>query len=423
MTSRIDGGEQDNERSIVNDLEKRIADTGSMLAATLGRVVEQIPGNPNGPQTLVRLLGINKVLTSRILKALRSRDSIAVMHHIPGPEPLRRFLRHAGRHGAGADVIDPALSAVDQFDALIRRETGDRASLNAIISAWLPEARRNFELRRKQAAFRAMSELKGVLVQTNLATVILHPSEGGNKIDIVWIMGHLGLQRLRPGATIKLATRRITEDGDPPRVPLNLEGKPIKTLNDARLESFSTSSNTAIGVNSVNNVVHYTLKNGSFGRASTVDLMLAEVNLAEMPRYVPTELNRKGYVFAEVNLPSRLLLFDVLVHEDIYPGADPRLLIYDTAFNGVADINDPSRDIDRMEFLEVIQCLGAGSAKCRNTNVPRYVELLRSVFLHLQWNDLKFRGYRCAIDFPVYGTQVVMAFVPPPPPGEKPDIQ
>ncbi|MCD4700486.1 MAG: hypothetical protein K8S24_01375 [Candidatus Aegiribacteria sp.] len=415
MTSSIDGGESE------NDLERRIADTGSMLAATLGKVIEQIPGNPHGPQTLARLLGINKVLTSRILKALRSRDSIAVMHHIPGPEPLRRFLRHAGRHVAGTDVIDAALNAVDQFDLLIRQETGDRASLNAIISAWLPEARRDFELRRKQAAFRAMSELKGVLVETNLATVILHPSDGGDKIDIVWIIGQLGLQRLRPGATIKLATRRITEDVDTPRVPLNLEGKPIKTLNDARLESFSTSSDDAISVNMVSDVIHYTLKNGSFGRASIVDIVLAEVNPAEMPRYVEAELNRKGYVFADINLPSRLLLFDVLVHEDIYPGADPQLLIYDTAFNGVADINDPSRDIDRIESLEVIRSLGTGSAKCRNTNVPRYVELLRSVFSHLQWNDLEFRGYRCAIDFPVYGTQVVMTFVPPPPPEGQPE--
>lgn len=416
MTSRIDEGKSETDSIDENDLEKRIADTGSMLALTLSRVIEQIPGDTNGPQNLARLLGINKVLTSRVLKALRSRDPIAVIHHIPGPEPLRRFLRHAGRRGAGADVINAAANVIEQFDMLIRGEAGDRASFNAIISAWLPEARRDFELRRKQAAFRAMSELKGVLVQTDLATVILHPSEGGDKIDIVWIMGKLGLQRLRPGATIKLDTRRIIGEDDAPRVPLNLDGKPIKTLNDARLESFSTPSDVAIDVNRVNDVIHYTLKNGGFGRASTVDIVMAEVNYDEIPRYIPEKLNRKGYVFAEVNLPSRLLLFDVLVHKDIYPGADPQLFIYDTAGDGVADINDPSRDIDRMELLETIQTLGMSSAKCRNANVPRYVELLRSVYSHLQWNDLEFRGYRCAVDYPIYGTQVAMAFNPPPPP-------
>ncbi len=188
------------------------------------------------------------------------------------------------------------------------------------------------------------------------------------------------------------------------------------TLNDARLESFSTSSDVAIDVNSFDDVIHYTLKNGSFGRASIVDIVLVEVNYAEMPRYVPTKLNRRGYVFAEIDLPSRLLMFDVLVHKDIYPGADPQLLIYDTVIKGVADINDQSRDIDRMELLEAIHPLGMGSAKCRNANVPRYIELLRSVYSHLQWNDLEFRGYRCAIDYPIYGTQVVMAFTLPPPP-------
>ena len=84
MTSRIDDGKSVTDRLDENDLEKRITDTGSMLALTLSKVIEQIPGDTNGPQNLARLLGINKVLTSRILKALRSRDPIAVMHHVPG---------------------------------------------------------------------------------------------------------------------------------------------------------------------------------------------------------------------------------------------------------------------------------------------------------------------------------------------------
>ncbi len=46
-------------------------------------------------------------------------------------------------------------------ETLIREEAGDRGALNAIIHAWLPQARRAFELRRRQSAFKARSELRG----------------------------------------------------------------------------------------------------------------------------------------------------------------------------------------------------------------------------------------------------------------------
>ena len=33
--------------------------------------------------------------------------------------------------------------------------------------------------------------------------------------------------------------------------------------------------------------------------------------------------------------------------------------------------------------------------------------------MSLGWDDRAFRGYRCAIDYPVYGSQVSLAFDPP----------
>ena len=82
----------------------------------------------------------------------------------------------------------------------------------------------------------------------------------------------------------------------------------------------------------------------------------------------------------------------------------------------VADVNDRRRDADRLDLAESISLLGRGSAKFRVGEVPHYVELIRHVFERMEWNDGDFRGYRCRIDYPIYGSQVVMAFDPPPPP-------
>lgn len=397
-----------------SQLEERISRVGRDLSEGMTGVIDAIPGGPHGPQSLARALEVDKVLTSRLLKATRAMDPMAIVHHVPGPDPLRRFLRSAAGKGVSQNLVTVATEAVDQFEQLIRQEAGDRSSLDAIISAWLPEVRRDFELRRKQAAFRAMSQLKGSMVETNLATVILHPSEDGEHIDIVWIIGLLGLTRLRPGVNVKMATRRMAVE-DSPRMPVSLDGKLIRGVEDARFDEFCAAPPAELEVDRVGEVLHYTLAGREFGPRSAVDIVLVEVNMSEMARYVPTELGRKGNVFAEISSPAKALVFDVLVHKDVYPGEEPQLLIYDTAFDGVADINDPTRDVDRMDMIESVQLLGRGTAKWRNTRVASYVEMLREVFGRLGWDDSEFRGFRCAIDYPVYGSQVAMAFEPPPP--------
>jgi hypothetical protein len=362
---------------------------------------------------LARALGLDKVLTSRLLKAARHKDPVAVAYHVPGPEPLRRFFRAARRKGVEAGLTRAAERAVDRFESLVRREIGDRSSLDAMISAWLPEAREEFETRRKQSAYKALSQLKGSSVDTTLASVLLHPSKDGEHIDIVWIVGLLGLRRLRPRATVKVSTRRMS-DVPAERRPVTLGGEPVEGLEGLRLDEFCDAPPASLEVRKVGEqTVHYVLAGQDFGPRSAVDVLLAEVNLGEIPRYVPVEKQRKGYVFAEVSTPTRTLLFDVLVHEDVYPDSDPSLYIYDTALEGVADINDRSRDIDRVDMAESIQSLGRGPSPFRAPDIPNYSELIRHVLGRMGWDGEAFRGYRCRIDYPLYGSQVAMAFDPP----------
>jgi hypothetical protein len=130
-------------------LEVRIVRSGDDLLRSLTALMDTIPGKPQGPQALADTLGIDKVLASRMLKAVRAADPIAALHRMPGPEPLRRVVNAAGTLGAPAELIASASAAVADFEQLIRQEFGDRGSLDAIVSGWIPQARREFEIRRK----------------------------------------------------------------------------------------------------------------------------------------------------------------------------------------------------------------------------------------------------------------------------------
>lgn len=393
-------------------LERRVMDVGRDLRTSLGAVLESVSGAPSRPQDLVDTLSIDKVLSSRFLKAVRQRDPMAVAHLAPGPEPMRRVVRAARRHGTPAETADSAMAAIDAFERLIRRDAGDRGALNTMISSWLPEARAEFETRRKQAAFRAMSELRGCRADVNIAAVLLHPSTDGGHIDLVWIMGLLGLQRLRPNARVKFATRRMAATAAP-RTPTSLDGEPVAGMDAVRLDRFCDGPPAVLHAQTAGDATHYILGGNDVGPRTGVDLMLAEVSLGEMPRFVPAGSGRRGFVFAEVSLPSALLHFDVLVHREIYPTAAPELLLYDTALDGVADVNDRSRDIDRMDMQESVTDLGTGAAGWRTSDAPNHGDLLGHVLTRMGWSADEFRGYRTRIETPIYGSQVVMAFDPP----------
>jgi hypothetical protein len=412
---------QDVSPQSTSPIELDISSTGRALARAVSGVIDAVSvAGGSGPVELARTLGIDKVLASRALKAARNRDPMAVVFLAPGPEPLRRVVRAAARRGVESRLVGDAEQAIEQFDRLIKQHAGDRSALDAIISSWLPEARAEFELRRKQSAFKAMSQLKGAMAEVNLATVMLHPSDDGEHLDVVWITGLFGLHRLRPGAAVKFATRRL-DGGDQPRKPMSLDGHAVDDLQGVRLDAYCSSPPPDLDIVRAGEVVHYTLAGDAFGPRSAVDLVFAEVNRAEMKRYVAPGSSRRGYVFAEISTPTRTLHFDVLVHNDVYRGSgaggtltasDPQLLIYDTALDGVANINDPSRDIDRLDMVESVQALGVGPSRWRSADVPNYAELVRDVSRRLRWDAELFRGYRCRIDYPIYGSQIAMAFEP-----------
>jgi len=330
---------------------------------------------------------------------------------------MRRLLRAARKGGVPAELVGAAERTVDDFAVLVRREAGDRSALEAMIAGWLPEARSEFELRRKQTAFRAISELHGAAASTHVSTVLLHPSGTPERLDVVWIFGLLGFRRLRPGVAAKFASRRFGRD-EPPRHPQTLDGKTVEGYDGLLLEEFCSSPMPQLDALRHDEMMRYQLRENGFGPRSAVDIICAEVNPNEMVHYVPDTQRRKRHVFTSVATPVKTLILDALLHESVFPEREPSLAIYDTAIDGVADINNPARDIDRMDLHESIQHLGRGLSKYRAKEIPRYADLLRYTCRKLGWDGDAFRCYRCRIDYPLYGTQIVFAWdsVPPPNP-------
>ncbi len=72
--------------------------------------------------------------------------------------------------------------------------------------------------------------------------------------------------------------------------------------------------------------------------------------------------------------------------------------------------DDQARQGDRLDLLESVQSLGTGPEAFRIPEFARYPELIRSLCATLGWNAGKLRGYRCKVRYPIYGSQINLAF-------------
>lgn len=395
-------------------LETRITDVGRDLSSAFSRVLQAIPGGPHRPQRLARQLGLNTVLTSRLLKAAAQRDPILVAHLMPGPEPLRRLLLAAEKKKVDRRLIQEARVAVDRFQQLIDAEAGDRSALDAIIGGWLPDAREKVELIAKQSVYRGVSQLLGSACDVAHHTFILFPNPrnaggagsagGADRADQLLIANTRGLRRVRPEAIVNYDT---VHTGSP---LLTISGDPVGHLHGLLLEKFCSSPLPQLEVTHHGEVTQYALAGEDVGVRSAVDLVHAtylpqnkQINLA------PGETPRTSVMALGIDTPSRVFVFDVLLHEDIFPGQQPSLNIYRTA--GVFGSGPATRrEMDRLDVLESIQSLGQGIAKFRSADTPAHQELVQFACEHRGWDTEKLRGFRCRIEYPMYSSEIVLGF-------------
>jgi len=390
-----------------HELEDIVRRLGRDLGDSLGRAVESLPGARPGPKKLATLLGTTVVNTSRLLKAIGSSDPIAVLTHLPGPEPLRRLLAAARAKGADRSALADARDAVERFDELIERE-GDRGAFDAVLATWLPEERKKFEARRRQSAFKALSELKGCSCDLDTSTLLVHPARDAGRVDLVLLQGMYGLRRLRPGVRVKFGARRLAP-GAEARRPTDLDGRPASNgLASVRLDEFCLAPPGPLEAHVFGDDVLYTLGETGFGPRSTVDLVLGEVNRSELSA-VP-EPGRRRFFFHLVSIPARRAVFDLFLHRSLASLGEPELVVVDTSCEGPANLNDRVRDFDRMVVRESIERLGFGPDALRGAGIPRYGELVGHACAKLGWDLEEHAGYRVSLEHPLVGMQLCMAF-------------
>jgi hypothetical protein len=389
-----------------------IATIGRDLAASFGALLATLPGAPQPAGQLAQLLKVDKALAVRLLAAVRKKDPLATAHVIPGPDPLSRVVKAAERKGVPAQVLRTTADAISAFRTLIKVHGGDRSGLDAIIAASLPGTRAKYETVAKQSMYRGARQLKGVAADAVLYTVFAHPSQDAARHDVVCIEGFFGLRRVRPEANLKLGTRsQISTPIPGVSGPLTLDGLPVDRFEGLLLRDFCSDPHVGVTVHCCGNNAIFTLDwRDDVGWSLARDVVKAELRRSVLRRQrAPDDARPKAGFVYPIAVPTRVFICDLLLHDEVYPGADPRLRILELGDLGYAEVNDETRDMDVLDVLERVEPLGRGVTSFRAAEIRRYSELLEHVCARLHWDGSQFRGYRTRIDYPIFGSQVQLA--------------
>ena len=386
-------------------------EVGEALTGSLRKVVSSIPEAPAGPSALAMHLGVSRVLMSRTLNAIASKDPLDALQRLPGPETLRGIVSAAAEAGAPAGKAAQATRAIEAFAALIRESFGTRGALNAAICADQPAMQRRLEYESRQRVFKGMRELRGVEAETWLSSsvVVLDPEDPA-KLTVMMLQGFIALRRLRLDVPVSFAFETVGAMGSLMR---GAEDVPTSALH---LEDLYTNVPAPLELTEHAGQKIYHLRADLVGKDAVSDMLSVVHMHGWRSRYGIPDRPLTG-PFAQPPAPVKTLVFDVIIAPGIVSDAAPELFAYAPSYRGGANVNDRTRDIDRVRVPERVEVFAPGQADFELPEAPNYRQMVERMCGKLGTSADRMLVHRVRVPYPPFGYQFVNTFQLPEAPG------
>ena len=156
---------------------------------------------------------------------------------------------------------------------------------------------------------------------------------------------------------------------------------------------------------------------GAVGNTGLVTLIMGELIRAAEPRY-RDERHRELVLMARLRTPSEVLVFDLLVHSELFGHLRPSLVLHSDLF--AEELLSQPQACDQIAVEESVECLGTGIAGIRATDIPRYQDMISYVFNRLGWDAEQLEVHRVRMAYPMIPTSVRLVHqLPPAPPDDR----
>ncbi len=369
------------------------------------------------PQEVSRRYGLNKNLTWKIARILRSTDPYEAVGLLPGSEGMELLLKGLQPHAKGQSAVEEVRAAYNAARSALGGVVKDRGELEVFIDGMradsdLTQARR--------LAFRGNSGVYGVQARLRLATQFIFPNrDKPDWIDAIVAAGVLGIRRLRPNVMYPLYRSSVTADqtGTAPRTtgkfPLNDDAGDGSDPAAWLLDEYSTISPEELHQTAGDQSSQLALAAGPIGRAAERDLIFGS-RFRAMGRHVATEPDEQLELATAISLPSECTLVDAFVHRSFCRDHDATADIYITA-NGPLPKAGPRRASHRLPIELRVLPLTCTRTSVATTHMREYPDLVAMLASKTGYPADEFRGFRIELEYPPVPSDILLCYPMPQP--------
>jgi hypothetical protein len=386
------------------EMGQRAAGVAEQLRTKLLEVAGEIGGPVFRPSRFVELLGIDKSLASRIIRSLRSETSYETLHLIPSPTGLAIFLDSAERFGCTPGPLAAARRAVSEFQDLLVEMPGGRSSLDALMSESAVEVRERAERTASQGVYRSMSYLLGFRCDVVTSAIILTPSDDGVTADGLDVSRREGIRRLRPSAPVALFSVNLSSDvpREAPRLEMLDRLADPKDPRSVLLTEFCEPRNPALELHTEGSHTIFALSNEDVSLQHGVTISSAFHVRNGYLRYRAADLDEESRTYL-LHYPCRLLIRDIFIRDDLYPGVEPQIRLQFPAPPGAPSprANSPGARLNQLDLASPVVSLGRGLHRAAAAGAGQHVRMLGHAFRAAGLDPERYRGYRARIMYPV----------------------
>ena len=392
---------------------ERIAAVAAELRAGLSPLIEALAGSPPRPVRLMRRIGLDKSLASRLVQAMKADSDGQFLHAAPSPTGLR-MLVDASAGAADATLRSKAAAAIDNFEALLDTLPGGRQALDALLGATSASIRRKREQVARQAAFKAQSFLFGHYCETLVTTLFVVPSALPGRVELMEVHRRVGLQRLISSAPVPLmsllAARPSAPATEGAAFVTDLAGDATtRRPEDFLLASASSAPLPPLRVVDEGTMVSFVLEPAPPSRTpQRLSSALRVLHVAGV-EVEDAFISIRRYM---LHTPCSALVRDIYVAEGLWPGARLQVGFYLPGPTGSPDVRlEPGVPHHRQLHLSCeVQPLPPGKPDHALPGVPDQARTLHDALARAGLDTLSFRGWRCTMSYPVPLVEMQIAF-------------
>ncbi|MEQ9207056.1 MAG: hypothetical protein RLN78_06790 [Phycisphaerales bacterium] len=381
------------------------------MQESLRAMIEFVLDGPGRPIDLCDRFNVGRTMAGRICRAIEAERVSDVALLLPARPTMMRLIDEAERQCTESpELVEELRDAYQNFLRQITRIASTHQELTSVLSVHDPRLLRETAERRRATIFRAMTDEVGGYTEVSSLVAIDYP----NKEDPSWgdsliLTGLHGLRRI--GVMQPIAVGAISSDPtkkSEPESKHRIDGKPIDPVSSTVIRELSSSELPALKAITTPDFVYSIFSGEDLPHGSPVDLVVGSVQDRWLKNIRPGETGtaqESGYT----NTPTKLLIIDLLVHKDMWPGIEPKFCAYNSLdipensypgdfwFREVDYYTDLAR-IDSARLLEPI--LGA----------PKHSKMIEYAIKNSGMDLSEFRIYRVGIRYPTPGHSYWMYF-------------